>query len=178
MSPSRLRPSRCLCSSRIGIPWAAGSISTIRGFSSIPTSLSSGFGWEILRLAQTRPLTFLTFHWNYLVGGAAPFGFHLVNVSLHAANALLVMFVARRSFSGPVALLAGALFAIHPLQSQAVNYVFERATLLAALFALLSLLLYLQERYWWAVADSGRRRKGFRGEREKHSGVKTNGIPG
>jgi hypothetical protein len=28
------------------------------------------------------------------------------------------------------------------------------------------------------IADSGRRRKGFRGEREKRSGVKTNGIPG
>jgi Flp pilus assembly protein TadD len=120
-----------------------------------PYIVSSGFGWGILRLAQTRPLTFLSFHWNYLAGGAAPYGFHLVNVLLHAANAVLAMLIARRAFKGPLALLAGALFALHPLQSQAVNYVFERATLLAAFFALLSVLFYLREKYWWAVAAFG-----------------------
>lgn len=117
--------------------------------------MSPGFGWNILRLMQTRPLTFLTFHWNYLAGGAAAFGFHAVNVSLHAANTVLVMLIARHRLRAPMALLAAALFAVHPLQTQAVNYVFERATLLAAFFALLSLLLFLREKYAWAVAAFG-----------------------
>jgi hypothetical protein len=117
--------------------------------------MSPGFGWKILRLMQTRPLTFLSFHWNYLAGGHAPLGYHLVNVAIHAANSALVMLIARFQMRGPMAWLAGALFALHPLQTQAVNYVFERATLLAALFALLSLLFFLQEKYWWCIAAFG-----------------------
>src|SRR6266478_7438822 len=120
-----------------------------------PGIMSSGFGWRILRLMQTRPLTFLSFHWNYLAGGRAPQGFHLVNVLIHAGNTVLVMLIARRRFNASLTLLAAALFAIHPLQSQAVNYVFERATLLAAFFALLSLLFFLHERYRWVVAAYG-----------------------
>jgi tetratricopeptide (TPR) repeat protein len=114
--------------------------------------LSPGFGWKILRLMQTRPLTFLTFHWNFLAGGVEPLGFHVVNVLLHAMNTILVMLIGRRLLRSSLSLLAGALFALHPLQTQAVNYVFERATLLAAFFALLSLLCFMQERYAYAVA--------------------------
>jgi Tfp pilus assembly protein PilF len=117
--------------------------------------VSPGFGWKLLRLMQTRPLTFLSFHWNYLAGGHAPLGYHLVNVAIHAGNSALVMLIARFQMRGPMAWLAGALFALHPLQTQAVNYVFERATLLAALFALLSLLFFLQEKYWWSIAAFG-----------------------
>jgi len=120
-----------------------------------PYIVSSGFGWKILRLMQTRPLTFLSFHWNYLAGGSAPLGFHVVNLLLHAGNSVLVYLIGRRVLRDSLALLAGVLFAIHPLQTQAVNYVFERATLLAACFALLSLLFFLHERYAWSVAAFG-----------------------
>lgn len=109
--------------------------------------MSSEFGWKILRWMQTRPLTFLSFHWNYMAGGTNPAGFHLVNISLHALNAALVVLIARGEGRGVVPWLAGAVFALHPLQSQAVNYVFERATLLAAAFAFLSLLLYQRKRF-------------------------------
>jgi len=117
--------------------------------------MSSGFGWRILRFMQTRPLTFLTFHWNYLASGVAPFGFHAVNIVLHAANTILVLLIARLHLRGSLALLAAAIFAVHPLQTQAINYVFERATLLAAFFALLSLLFFVRENYAWAVAAFG-----------------------
>ncbi len=117
--------------------------------------IGPGFGWGIFRLMQTRPLTFLTFHWNYLAGGASPEGFHWVNLLLHAGNAAVVLLIARRVLRAPGALLAAALFAIHPLQTEAVNYVYQRATLLAAFFALLSLLLFLRERYYWSVAAFG-----------------------
>jgi tetratricopeptide (TPR) repeat protein len=122
-----------------------------------PYVMGSGLGWKIFRLIQTRPLTYLSFHWNYLAGGSAPLGFHLINVLLHATNAVCVMLVARRteSGSGSLPFLAGALFAVHPLQTQAVNYVFERATLLATLFALLSLLLFMKELYFWSAAAFG-----------------------
>jgi tetratricopeptide (TPR) repeat protein len=114
-----------------------------------------GFGWKLFRLIQTRPLTFLTFHWNYLLNGNDPWGFHLINLLVHAANSILVLLVARRALQPGLAWFAAALFAIHPLQTQAVNYVFERATLLATFFALLSLLLFIEERYWGAVVAFG-----------------------
>jgi Flp pilus assembly protein TadD len=117
--------------------------------------MSSGFGWKIMRLMQTRPLTYFTFHWNYLAGGAAPLGFHAINVLLHTMNTILVMRIAGRHLRAPMAFLAAALFAVHPLQTQAVNYVFERATLLAAFFALLSLLLFMQQRFAWAATAFG-----------------------
>jgi tetratricopeptide (TPR) repeat protein len=116
-----------------------------------PYIISSGFGWKLLRFAQTRPLTYLSFHWNYLAGSAAA-GFHLVNVVLHAANSVLLLLVARQRWQGSLPFLAAAVFALHPLNTQAVNYVFERATLLAAFFALLSLLFFLRESYVWSVA--------------------------
>lgn len=120
-----------------------------------PYIVSSGSGWQILRVMQTRPLTFLTFHWNYLANGTNPRAFHLVNVALHAANAVLVMLLARRTVRGSFAWLAGAFFAVHPLQTQAVNYIFERATLLATFFALLSLLCFVKEKYSWAIVFFG-----------------------
>ena len=98
-----------------------------------PYVVSPGFGWGILRLMQTRPLTYITFHWNYLASGAMPWGFHLVNLLLHAGNAVLVLLIGRRMLRESLAWLAAALFAIHPLQTQAVNYIFERATLLATM---------------------------------------------
>jgi len=120
-----------------------------------PYIVSPGFGWKILRLVQTRPLTFLTFHWNYLLSGNDAWGFHLINLLVHVANSILVLLVARRTLTPGMAWFAGAIFAIHPLQTQAVNYVFERATLLATFFALLSLLSFIEERYWGAVAAFG-----------------------
>src|SRR5438128_611027 len=117
--------------------------------------MSPGFGWEIFRLMQTRPLTFLSFHWNYLAGFNDPWGFHLANLLVHAANSILVMLIAGRGLRRSSTFLAGALFAVHPLQTQAVNYVFERATLLATFYALLSLLLFLRERFAWSAAAFG-----------------------
>src|ERR1700738_4117096 len=47
------------------------------------------------------PLTRLTWSLNYVLGGLNPSGYHLVNLLLHAGNALLVYFVARRLLAAP-----------------------------------------------------------------------------
>ena len=120
-----------------------------------PYITGPGFGWEIFRLEQTRPLTYLTFHWNHLAHGANPWGYHVVNVLLHGGNSILVLLIALHSLPAPAAFFAASLFAVHPLSTEAVNYVFQRATLLAACFALLSFLLFLRHRYAWSVAVFG-----------------------
>lgn len=79
--------------------------------------------------------------------------FHVVNLLLHLGNALLVYFVlVRLTHDNDIvfrdqrlaAFLAAAVFALHPAQTEAVTYVSGRSTALAALFGLLSLLLWLR----------------------------------
>jgi Tfp pilus assembly protein PilF len=112
-----------------------------------PWILSSGFGLDIFRLDQTRPLTYLTFHWNYLLDGEHPFLYHLVNLLLHAANSILMLKLARKFVSPFTAGCVAVLFALHPLQTESVTYVFARSTLLSTHFALWTLWFYLGGKY-------------------------------
>lgn len=89
-----------------------------------------------------RPLLLLTYALNHAVGGDRPFGYHLVNVLLHAANAGLLWLLARRLLgSSGTALAAALLFATHPAISETVDYVSARSSSLAALFVLGGLLV-------------------------------------
>jgi len=88
-----------------------------------------------------------TLNWT---SGLGRFGFHLVNVGLHAANAVLLFLLASRigapSVSRFAALLPALLFAVHPVQTEAVTYISGRSVSLMALFYLGSLLVYLRGR--------------------------------
>jgi len=75
--------------------------------------------------------------------GLQPSGFHLTNILLHAAVTMLVMVLVRSlSCSGGVAVVAGILFALHPVHIEAVAWVSGRQELLLALFVLGSMLAY------------------------------------
>jgi Tfp pilus assembly protein PilF len=103
-----------------------------------------------------RPLTWMTYGGDFLLWGMDPFGYHLTNVLLHAANALLVYLLARRLLAAampdavegvalPVSATVAALFfAVHPLRAEPVAWVSARADLLSAFFLLLSVLAYLR----------------------------------
>lgn len=97
-----------------------------------------------------RPVTELTFAANYAIGRLDPFSYHLVNVAIHLCAVLLVYFFTRTVLrlagaaqAGPVALVVSGLFALHPLQTQAVTYVVQRAESLASVFYLATILLLL-----------------------------------
>ena len=84
-----------------------------------------------------RPLTIASLAINRATLGAGPFGFHLVNVFLHAAVAALVWLAVRLAGSHyGTALLGGLLFAVLPIHTEAVANIAGRAELLAALFVL------------------------------------------
>lgn len=104
---------------------------------------------------QLRQVTYLTFHLNYRLGGTEPAGYHWVNLLVHLANVVLLWLVlrlllARHPQAGPEAFrrllpwAAAGVFALHPIQSEAVNYIYQRSTLLAAFFLLISAALLLQ----------------------------------
>src|SRR6185503_19414034 len=72
---------------------------------------------------------------------ARPFGFHLFNVLVHAINTVLVLrllLALRKESVGPdfAALVGAMLFALHPVQTEAVTYVSGRSVSLMALFYL------------------------------------------
>ncbi len=102
-----------------------------------------------------RYVAYLTFALNYRLGGLATAGYHLVNVVIHVANALLVYALVRLTFRTPrlkasalarssraIAAVAAALFVAHPLQTQAVSYVAQRLTSLATTFYVGTVVLY------------------------------------
>jgi hypothetical protein len=115
-------------------------------------AVTSREGWRLLwRWEQTRPLTYFTFWINHAVGGAHAAGYHAVSLALHLAAVLLLFTTLRRRFPLKVALAAAVLFGIHPIQTEAVVYVYQRATLLAALLCVLALRDWLASRHWRAV---------------------------
>ena len=69
-----------------------------------------------------------------------PQHFHVVNSTIHIINASLLWVVARPMIGRLAAVIAVAIFAIHPIQSQAVSYVAARGDLLLVTWALLALL--------------------------------------
>jgi tetratricopeptide (TPR) repeat protein len=113
-----------------------------------------------------RPLPYLSFALNYRVGrlGAALFGttpldplpFHVVNLLIHLLNGWLLYRIVRTllarqgiaagDFLPPrmIAALSAALWLVHPLQSQAVSYVYQRIELLAALATLATCAAFLK----------------------------------
>ena len=108
--------------------------------------------WQAFSVSQTRPLTYFTFWLNFHAGGTAPWGYHTVNLALHLGAVAAAWTVFRRMLRPPEAWFATAFFALHPLQTEAVSYVFARATVLATLLCLLAWRDWLADRRWRAVA--------------------------
>jgi Flp pilus assembly protein TadD len=123
-------------------------------------------------LGHWSPLTWLTWSANYVLGGLDPWGYHLGNLVLHAANVALFCLVARRllaaGFQAPSAstaiaagaVLAALLWGVHPLRAESVAWISERRDVLCALFYLLAVLAYLRgvdgggaiSRRWWGLS--------------------------
>ncbi|MSR87540.1 tetratricopeptide repeat protein [Candidatus Peribacteria bacterium] len=118
------------------------------------------------------PLTFVSYQVNYMIGGLEPWIYHVTNILLHAGNALLVMCVMMlllRMQKGVAVLhpyimvFAGLIFAIHPLNTEAVVWLAGRKDVLSTMFFLLAYAMYLQYRgrgtacralttaYWFSI---------------------------
>jgi tetratricopeptide (TPR) repeat protein len=124
-----------------------------------------GLGWSELRWMFTTghmghyiPVTWVTLGLDYLVWGMDPTGYHLTNLLLHAANAVLAyaiaLYLLRHAMPAPAgerpwrqragAAAAALSFAVHPLRVESVAWITERRDVLSAFFYLLALLAYLR----------------------------------
>ncbi len=100
-----------------------------------------------ITVAFYRPLTSLTFLLDYHLWKLKPFGYHLSNILLHTGNAILIFLLFGMIFRKKrVAFLSALLFLVHPLNSEAVNYVSNRTDLLMLFFFLLSFWSYVAYR--------------------------------
>jgi Flp pilus assembly protein TadD len=117
-----------------------------------------------------------TFALNYRLHGLDVTGYHVFNLIVHLANALLVYWLvvltlkimvfsyhtgedrwSHRYAHNFIALFAALLFVSHPIQTQAVTYIVQRFTSLATLFYVFSLLMYIKAR----LSESSTRRYAF-----------------
>lgn len=105
-----------------------------------------------------RPIVNLSLAVNYAIGGLDTTSYHLWNVALHIASALLLFALVRRTFRGPrlqarfaanaegLALVAALLWMLHPLQTEVVDYLSQRSESMMAFFLLLTLYCAVRER--------------------------------
>jgi len=109
-------------------------------------------GWY-KSLPGIRPLLKLSYTVNW-ISGTGLFGFHLFNLACHLANCLLVFAILKRwpatSLATP-AFIAAALFALHPVNTEAVTYLSGRSVSLMAFFYLAAFLAYFKS---YETADS------------------------
>jgi len=87
-----------------------------------------------------RPLTILTFKWNFMASGLNPWSYHVVNVTLHATVSALLAWTCHRCLrlSTATSTLTAFLFAIHPIHTEAVSGIVGRADILTTLLFLVS----------------------------------------
>jgi tetratricopeptide (TPR) repeat protein len=98
-----------------------------------------------------RPVLNLSFALNYIVGGSDVWGYHAINLLIHLMGGLLLFGVVRRTClqplaagkysaeAGPLGLAVAAIWLVHPLQTESVSYIVQRAESLMGLWYLLTL---------------------------------------
>ena len=103
-----------------------------------------------------RPVVNFSLALNYALGGPGVAGFHALNLALHLGAALALFGIVRRTLLQPLlresfggaatrlALMTALLWTLHPLQTESVTYVVQRAESLMGLFFLLTLYAFIR----------------------------------
>ncbi|MCX5692823.1 MAG: tetratricopeptide repeat protein [Candidatus Omnitrophica bacterium] len=114
---------------------------------------------NIFQYSKSRFLLYFTFAANYYFGKYNVFGYHLVNLIIHIISSLLVFALSLIIFNSPrlkkqnlaqhsliLAFFSSMIFAIHPIQTGSVTYIWQRGESMAGMFYFLSIFLYAKFR--------------------------------
>ncbi len=105
-----------------------------------------------------RPVACLSFALNYYFGGLHVAGYHLVNILIHLISSVFLFLFIYRTLTLPtlrkkyepnayfIALIAALLWAINPIQTQAITYIVQRMASFAAMFYIMAMYFYLKAR--------------------------------
>jgi tetratricopeptide (TPR) repeat protein len=126
---------------------------------------SDATGFGAYYFLKTRYIGYLTFALNYKIGGLDVTGYHVFNFFVHVLNSLLIYCFIMLTFRTPflkgsalsvysknIAFFSSLIFVSHPLQTEAVTYIFQRLSSFSAFFCLVSHTAYagarLSRRHW------------------------------
>ncbi len=123
----------------------------IRSLSNLPSFFARSYWGEAdPEFKLYRPLVQATLAMDWAVGGGSPIPFHATNLLLHALATVLVFLLFRELNPDPSwSFLAAALFAVHPVHTDAVDSIVQRAEVLAAIGVVGGMLAALRGR--WAL---------------------------
>ena len=98
-----------------------------------------------------RPLVVTSYAINYALGGLNPVGYHLVNLAFHVGSAFLVFLIVQAMLGGMgnggwAAPAAGIIFLVHPFNSEVVNYITARSSVMSGFFYLLGFYFWVRFR--------------------------------
>ena len=123
----------------------------IRGLDKIPDFIFS---------YSQRPLVILSFNINYAISGFKEWSYHFFNITFHflvvflvyRLGKLIVSHISQKTSSvvntsDQIPLLSAAIFAIHPLNTQAVTYISSRSSIMATMFYLIAIILFSKGLY-------------------------------
>jgi protein O-mannosyl-transferase len=130
----------------------------IRKLARIPSYFFDTSTWTVSRLRDWRPVVLTTFALNYAMAGTNPIIFRLTNLIFHIGSAFFLYLILKNILGRPsmataiaslrsrvgLALAAALLFLVHPADSEVVNYIFARSTLLATFFLVAGFYCYLR----------------------------------
>lgn len=93
----------------------------------------------------TRFLTTFSFVLNYHYSGINPVGYHILSLSIHLATGMMLWWlVYLLSEDVLISFFAAAIFLLHPLQTQSVNYIYQRGVLFTGFFYISSLVFFIK----------------------------------
>jgi len=131
--------------------WAIVGNATIRHFSSALFPPAGGFS------TSGRPVLNLSFALNYAISGTAVWSYHALNLLIHVMAGLALFGIVRRTISTFPAFVVALLWIVHPLQTESVAYLSQRAESLMGLFYLLTLYCFIRGARLEGGVGDGRR---------------------
>jgi len=111
-----------------------------------------------LSIRLYRPVTMLTFALNWYIGKDNVIGYHIVNNAIHLLTAFFLFLAVLNLFKSPnlkgkyqgnetaIAFLTAILWAVNPIQTQAVTYIVQRMASFVAMFYIIGIYFYLKAR--------------------------------
>src|SRR3989304_8265914 len=124
------------------------SIRDLSGFASFFTDPATFSNERLDRGSPYRPLLMLTYALNFRVSGLNPAGYHIVNLAFHVGAAFMVFLIVQAILTPAyfAALSAGIIFLVHPFNSEIVNYISTRSSVMSGFFYLLGFYFWVRFR--------------------------------
>lgn len=117
----------------------------VKKLANIPGIFKTTFPPNEPNIAYYRPITISSYALDYWLWRGSPMGFHLTNICIHTANAILLYFIILSFIpTTNIAFFTALFFTIHPVHTEAVAWISGRADLLSSFFSFSAMLLYIK----------------------------------